>query len=100
MLMSIAVALAFSAQVAPSENLRLATQAMDAHDYPAAVGHFRAALKTNPRDTKILSSLGLCLAGAGNFTEAAEQFRTLVKLEPGVAAHHYNLGLALLSQCE
>ena len=68
MLMSIAVALAFSAQVAPPENLRLATQAMDAHDYPAAVRHFREALKTNPRDTKILSSLGLCLAGAGNFT--------------------------------
>ncbi len=98
MLMSVAVALAFFAQpAAPDENLRLAAQAMDARDYPTAVRHFRAALQNNPRSTKILSSLGFCLAGAGSFTEAAEQFRALAKLEPGVAAHHYNLGLALLN---
>ena len=68
MLLSVAVAVALFAQLAaPDENLRAGVQAMDARDYPAAVRSFRAALKTNPRDTKVLSSLGLCLAGAGNF---------------------------------
>ena len=98
MLISVAIALSLCAQLAaPGENLRVAAQAMDSRDYPTAVRYFRAALKTDPRNTKILSSLGLCLAGAGSFTEAAEQFQALVKLEPGVAAHHYNLGLALLN---
>ncbi|HUQ92418.1 MAG TPA: tetratricopeptide repeat protein, partial [Bryobacteraceae bacterium] len=96
MLLSVAIALALCAQLAaPGENLRVAAQAMESRDYPTAVRHFRAALKTDPRNTKILSSLGLCLAGAGSFTEAAEQFQTLARLEPGIAAHHYNLGLAL-----
>lgn len=98
MLLSVAVALALSTQVAaPVDDLRLAVRAMDARDYPTAVRHFRAALKTNPKSTRILSSLGFCLAGAGEFQKAAEQFRELVKLEPGVASHHYNLGLALLN---
>lgn len=98
MLISVAVALAFWAQpAATDENLRQATRAMDGRDYQTAVRYFRAALKTNPKSTEILSSLGFCLAGAGSFTEAAEQFQVLVKLEPGVAAHHYNLGLALLN---
>ena len=82
MLMSVAIALALFAQLAaPGEDLRVAAKAMDARDYPTAVRHFREALKTDPRNTKILGSLGLCLAGVGSFSEAAEQFRALVKLE-------------------
>ncbi|MBM3726577.1 MAG: tetratricopeptide repeat protein [Acidobacteria bacterium] len=96
--MGAVIALAwFALQAAQDPALRLAAQAMEARDYPTAIRHFQTALKANPRNTKILSSLGLCLAGAGKFDEAARQFQTLVKLEPGVAAHYYNLGLAFLN---
>jgi len=98
MRMVVVITLALFAHLAlAQDSLQLAAQAMDKGDYPAAVRHFQVALKADPRNPKILSSLGLCLAGTRRFPEAAETFRALVKIEPGVAAHHYNLGLALLN---
>lgn len=90
----------YCAILAAEDSVHLGAQALDARDYPAAVGHFQRALKANPTDSAILSSLGVALAAMQRFGEAAEQFRTLVKLQPGVAAHHYNLGLALLNAKE
>ncbi|MCC6589096.1 MAG: tetratricopeptide repeat protein [Bryobacterales bacterium] len=75
----------------------MGAKALDSRDYPAAVRHFHDALRANPSDPAILSSLGVALAALQRFAEAAEQFRALIKLQPRVAAHHFNLGLALLN---
>src|SRR5437899_409583 len=86
------------AQASPGDGkLREAVHAMDLQDYASAAVHFQAALKNDPKNVKILSSYGLCLAGAGKFQEAAAQFSKAAKLEPAVAAHRYNLGLALFN---
>jgi tetratricopeptide (TPR) repeat protein len=95
MLASVAALLLF-AQAPPGDgNLREALRAMDLQDYALAAVNFQAALKNDPKNVNILSSYGLCLAGAGRFQEAVAQFRKAAKLEPAVVAHRYNLGLAL-----
>jgi tetratricopeptide (TPR) repeat protein len=95
MLASLAIVLLL-AQALPSDgDLREALRAMDLRDYATAALHFQAALRSDPRNPKILSSYGLCLAGAEKFSEAAAQFRAAARVEPQVAAHQYNLGLAL-----
>jgi tetratricopeptide (TPR) repeat protein len=70
---------------------------MDANNFVAAASYFEQALRDDPKNVSILSSLGFCLAGTGRFKDAAARFRTLTTLEPEVAAHRYNLGLALLN---
>src|SRR5260370_40651320 len=95
MLASVAAVLLL-AQVLPGDgNLREAIRAMDLQDYATAAVHFQAALKSDPKNANILSSYGLCLAGAGKFPEASAQFRLAAKLEPAVAAGLCKLRLAL-----
>lgn len=77
------------------ETLRKAAQALDLKDFVSASRYFEEALKTDPGNVSILSSLGFSLAGTGRFADAARRFREATQLEPAVGAHHYNLGLAL-----
>ena len=84
----------------PGNVLQQAVRAMEAKNFAAAVSYFEQALQHDPENVSILSSLGFCLAGAQRFGDAADRFRTLTMLQPGVGAHRYNLGLALLNTGE
>jgi len=92
LLLCCAVALIASNQAA----LRGA-KALETNDFTSAVRYFEEALREEPGNVSILSSLGLSLAGAGRFQEASERFRALIKRQPSVASHHYNLALSLLN---
>lgn len=84
----------------PGNVLQQAVRAMEAKNFATAASYFEQALQHDPENVSILSSLGLCLAGARRFGDAAARFRTLTMLQPGVGAHRYNLGLALLNTGE
>jgi Flp pilus assembly protein TadD len=66
-------------------------------NHAAAVSYLERARKAAPDDTAVLNALGLALAAAGKFADAAAAFRRIAALQPSAAAH-YNLGLALLNQ--
>lgn len=54
-----------------------------------------ALLKSDPDNLALHDELGRLYAAAGDFANAAAQFRESLRLDPSAAATHYNLGQAL-----
>lgn len=61
----------------------------------AAVASYRAALKIQSNNAKVLGNLGLALYGLHRVDEAVTAYRRAVRIEPGFAYAHNNLGMAL-----
>ncbi|MEK7174326.1 MAG: O-antigen ligase family protein [Patescibacteria group bacterium] len=57
--------------------------------------HLRQAMKISPRRQDSYYLLAFALAAQEKFAEAVELMREAVKLNPGVAKAHFNLGLGL-----
>ncbi len=71
-------------------------------DWTSALGAVEECIRLKPNFPKaeslrnsILNSRGLDAAAHGRFAEAASDFRAIAHSQPGFAAAHYNLGLAL-----
>ena len=65
-------------------------------DRPAAMEHYRAALRLKPDYFEAHTNLGIALADAGRWPEAIAEYEQAVRLGPGFAQTHYNLGNAFL----
>ena len=63
-----------------------------------AITHYRAALKSRPRDVNVLQSLGAALQESGKPDEAITSYRQLLQIAPDYADAHYNLGNLLLGR--
>src|SRR6476620_7182503 len=76
--------------------LQQALEKIKARDWPQAEALIRQALASTPNHPKALWMLGDCLNEQGRFTEAADAYRAVAKLDPKLPVHN-NLGYALLS---
>lgn len=65
-------------------------------DKAGAMRHFEEAQRRDPGDSLVLANLGALYLEAGRFQEAGEAFKTLLTLDSGNAAAHYQLAFALL----
>jgi Flp pilus assembly protein TadD len=82
------------AQEEPSaEGLR----ALEAKNYAAAVAHLKAAAEKSPKDHEVLFNLALAYSLDGQEQLAAEQYRKVLELKPGLYAAELNLGILLHS---
>jgi tetratricopeptide (TPR) repeat protein len=79
-------------------------------DWKAAAGHLRKAVELAPDDAALRAKLGIALStlstsstlstlspGGGDPAEAEEQFKAAIRLSPGLAPAHFNLGLLMAS---
>ena len=69
---------------------------MDARNYAEAVAAFRQAVAADPTDYAAHFNLGFAYTMAGKDAEAAEEFKTVLDLHPGVFEAQLNLGVSLL----
>lgn len=67
----------------------LADEDRAAESYRDALGHLEEKLAARPEDTRLLSSLGLALAGLGRPSAAIAAGRRALELEP-LEQHHFN----------
>lgn len=65
-------------------------------DRAGALRHFEAARLRNPGDSLLLAHLGALYLDAGRYQEAGETFKSLLTLDSGNAAAHFQLAFALL----
>ena len=62
-----------------------------------AVDLLNRARSLTPKDANILNSLGICLRALGQTYPALEAYGAALKIDPGMAAAHYNRGALLES---
>src|SRR5208337_584996 len=55
-----------------------------------------AQIQGDPMQVSAIVYLGIALAQEGNLKEAVEQYQRVLRLQPNIAAAHYNLGVILL----
>jgi Tfp pilus assembly protein PilF len=98
-----AVLFHYTSSVAPDNRLienYFGTSLGDSGKYIEAAAHFEKALQIKPEtlisDSDILSNLGLLLMHEGKLTEALQPLNEAVRLNPGNATAHYDVGLILL----
>jgi tetratricopeptide (TPR) repeat protein len=72
----------------------LALAAIDIGELEVAEAHYRDSLAIKPQPA-IYNDLGFVLERQGLSDEAVEAYRKAIKLDPGSASAHYNLGSAL-----
>ncbi len=63
---------------------------------PAAIEHYREALRLKPDYTEAHNNLGIALSETGHWTEAIAEYEEAARLDPGAARIRYNLGNAFL----
>lgn len=73
--------------------LQLADEFMHLKDFEAVESFASRAVIAAPGNVDALLMLGVSLFNLERFDEAAQQFDTIVKLEPDNAGAHFNLGL-------
>ena len=61
-----------------------------------SVGHYRAAIRADPKLARAYNGLGLSLARLGRPKEARRQYGEALRLEPDYAKAHNNLGVTLI----
>jgi tetratricopeptide (TPR) repeat protein len=71
--------------------------ALEAKNYAAAVAHLKAAAEKSPKDHEVLFNLALAYSLDGQEQLAAEQYRKVLELKPGLYAAELNLGILLHS---
>ena len=76
---------------------RLADALNHAGRLDEAIDHYRRAADWGP-DPEVVNNLGLALMGQKRFAEAADQFLTVLRLDPNSAPAHTNLGIVLAEQ--
>ncbi len=69
-----------------------------AHDYRDNLTLYRATLARNPAAWMAAYNLGMELAARGQTDDAVASYREALRLRPGYAEAHGNLGMALLAQ--
>lgn len=75
--------------------LRAADEFLKANDFAGAEGRCREALKLNPNNAAVHSTLGVALARQGKIEEAVTHFTEAVRLNPRDIDAHYSLGQAM-----
>lgn len=73
---------------------RRAQQYMSEHNLGAAASEFRAILSIDPQNVDVRGNLGVLLFFQGKYTEAIPQFRSVLKLQPGLGKIQALLGIA------
>lgn len=74
-----------------AQALWLESQGRDAD----ALASYNQARSLSPRDVRIVTSIGLCLARLYRFDEAVRAFDDAIRLEPATAASHQRKGMVL-----
>ena len=64
-------------------------------NFEEAARLLRRARTLAPKDPHVLNSLGVCLKALGRSDEALKTYDTALRLDPGLAAAHFNRGAAL-----
>jgi tetratricopeptide (TPR) repeat protein len=64
---------------------------------PAAIDHYRAAVRLKPEFLEAQTNLGLALSRAGQPAEAIEHFQAAVRIKPQADRIRNNLGVALFT---
>ncbi len=72
-------------------------KALEARQYPAAIGAFERAVAADPRDYSAHFHLGLARSMAGLNAEAAAAYRKTLELKPGLYEAQLNLGVVLIN---
>jgi tetratricopeptide (TPR) repeat protein len=67
-----------------------------AHVLPQEIRGYQMMLAKEPERVSLHDDLALLFAETGDFAAALEHFNASLRLQPGVAAAHYNAGLVLL----
>src|SRR5262249_13856610 len=67
-------------------------------DYASELSIWSATVRARPMHARPHNNLGLALAAQGRRTQALGEFREAVRLDPGFAAAHINLGRMLYQQ--
>ncbi len=65
--------------------------------FPAALGDYESALRSNPGNAQLALRIGLLEGEEGDFVDAVAAFKRAVQIQPNFAEAHYNLGLALVA---
>ena len=81
--------------LAEGEFIRNGQEARKAHEYSRAEKFFLRAGDINPQFAQAWAELGTNSYLAGEFSKGVEYFRKALTIDPGQAAYHYYLGLAL-----
>ena len=81
--------------LAEAEFIRFGQEARKAREYARAEKFFLRATDINPQFAKAWAELGTNSYLAGEYPKGIEYFRKALTIDPGQAAFHYYLGLAL-----
>jgi Flp pilus assembly protein TadD len=63
-----------------------------------ALGHYRQALRINPRFAEVHNNLGIIMIRKEKLEEAVAHFREALRIKPGYVDVHNNLKKALVLQ--
>jgi tetratricopeptide (TPR) repeat protein len=79
------------------ESLEAARANLDAGEYDAAIADLEAAVEADPGNSEAHFLLGQAYNKKGQLLDAADEFRTVIELNPeDAAAAHHNLGVTYL----
>lgn len=79
------------------ESLEAARASLDAGEYDAAIADLEAAVEADPGNSEAHFLLGQAYNKKGQLLDAADEFRTVIELNPeDAAAAHHNLGVTYL----
>jgi tetratricopeptide (TPR) repeat protein len=81
--------------LAEAQFIRAGQEARKAREYARAEKYFQRATDINPQFAQAWAEMGTNSYLAGAYPKGVEYFRKALTLEPGQAAYHYFLGLAL-----
>ena len=81
--------------LAEAEFIRAGQEARKAREYARAEKQFLRAADINPQFAQAWAELGTNSYLAGEYAKGVEYFRKALAIDPGQAAYHYYLGLAL-----
>jgi Tfp pilus assembly protein PilF len=82
-------------EFAEAEFIRAGQEARKAREYVQAGKYFQRAADINPQYAPAWAELGTTSYLAGDFPASVEHFRKALAIDPGQAAYHYYVGLAL-----
>lgn len=71
------------------------TQALDARDWPTAIGQFSRAAAIEPRNAYTRLNLGTAYYMQRDADRALEQYREAVRLMPSLARAHFGIGVVM-----
>ena len=86
------LSISYNSRFAPA-HFELGNARYKKYMFPAAMSHYREAIRLDPEHLRAYNNLGVLLSAAGNLKEAEKSFKKMIEIDPAFAVAYKNLGI-------